>query len=109
MLFLKKSLLIHKFYKERKEWVSVDSNMDEEFESYAQFLRPGELVGLDCIEQYLPHCVAKQFGLDQDLPASYLSSMKHRMLRGTIVAGQSTTRNCMFHTDSLSRMSPLGI
>ncbi|KAK9268706.1 hypothetical protein L1049_000467 [Liquidambar formosana] len=27
-----------------------------------------ELVGIDCIEQYLPHRVAMQFGMDQDIP-----------------------------------------
>ncbi|RLN00989.1 uncharacterized protein C2845_PM06G19640 [Panicum miliaceum] len=34
----------------------------------AHCLRPCELVGMDCIEQYLPHRVARQFGLDQDVP-----------------------------------------
>ncbi|KAK9269289.1 hypothetical protein L1049_001059 [Liquidambar formosana] len=41
---------------------------DLEFESFARCLRVCELVGLDCIEQYLPHRVAMQFGLDQDIP-----------------------------------------
>uniref|UniRef100_A0A0D9WUK1 Aminotransferase-like plant mobile domain-containing protein n=1 Tax=Leersia perrieri TaxID=77586 RepID=A0A0D9WUK1_9ORYZ len=34
----------------------------------AHCLRACELVGMDCIEQYLPHRVAMQFGLDQDVP-----------------------------------------
>lgn len=32
-------------------------------------LEDSKLLGLDCIEQYLPHHVAMQFGMDQDLPA----------------------------------------
>ncbi|KAG5546525.1 hypothetical protein RHGRI_018642 [Rhododendron griersonianum] len=50
--------------------------MDEDFESFARFLRPCELVnlrifelvGFDSLERYLPHRVAMQFGMDQDLP-----------------------------------------
>ncbi|KAK1260570.1 hypothetical protein QJS04_geneDACA018064 [Acorus gramineus] len=37
--------------------------------SFSRCVRPCELVGLDCIEQYLPHRVARQFGFDQCLPA----------------------------------------
>lgn len=62
-----KSWLLYEFYKEREEWVSC-TEMDEDLESFARFLRACELVGLDCIEQYLPHRVAMQFGMDQDLP-----------------------------------------
>lgn len=32
-------------------------------------LEDSKLLGLDCIEQYLPHHVAMQFGMDQELPA----------------------------------------
>lgn len=63
-----KSWLFHKFYRKSEEWVLVHPGMDEELESFARFLRAGELVGLDYMEQYLPHRVAMQFGLDQDLP-----------------------------------------
>ncbi|KAI8537469.1 hypothetical protein RHMOL_Rhmol09G0025700 [Rhododendron molle] len=31
-------------------------------------VRISELVGLDCIEEYFPHRVARQFGMDQDIP-----------------------------------------
>lgn len=31
-------------------------------------MRVCELVGLDCVEQYLPHRVAMHFGMDQDVP-----------------------------------------
>ncbi|KAA8526964.1 hypothetical protein F0562_008807 [Nyssa sinensis] len=60
--------MISKFYRENEDWVLVDSDMDKELESFARCLRVCELVGLDCIEQYLPHRVAMQFGMDQDLP-----------------------------------------
>lgn len=56
------------FYKETGEWICNSANTDEEFGSFARCLRPCELIGLDCIEQYLPHWVAMQFGLDQDIP-----------------------------------------
>ncbi|KAL5198115.1 hypothetical protein ABZP36_001627 [Zizania latifolia] len=41
---------------------------NNELRSLAHCLRACELVGIDCIEQYLPHRVAMQFGLDQDVP-----------------------------------------
>lgn len=56
------------FYKELGEWICSSASADDEFGSFARCLRPCELVGLDCIEQYLPHWVAMQFGLDQDIP-----------------------------------------
>ncbi|KAK7859186.1 hypothetical protein CFP56_007754 [Quercus suber] len=40
---------------EKEEWIPVGHNLDEEFESFARCLRPSELVGIDCIKQYLPH------------------------------------------------------
>ncbi|KAK1305718.1 hypothetical protein QJS10_CPA10g01649 [Acorus calamus] len=36
--------------------------------SLARCLRACELVGMDCIEQYLPHRVSMQFGFDQGVP-----------------------------------------
>ena len=36
--------------------------------SFARCLRVSELVGLDTIEQYLPHRVSMQFGMDQGIP-----------------------------------------
>lgn len=42
---------------------------DNENVVFAQCVRPSELEDLwDCIEQYLPHRVAMQFGMDQDIP-----------------------------------------
>ncbi|KAK0600332.1 hypothetical protein LWI29_013843 [Acer saccharum] len=64
------------FYVEKEMWVLVDSGLSEEFESFAHCLRISELVGLDCVEQYLPHRVAMQFGIDQDLPACVSGAIK---------------------------------
>ncbi|XP_062186910.1 uncharacterized protein LOC133890527 isoform X2 [Phragmites australis] len=55
--------------KKHTGWVrSSDLAGNDELGSLAHCLRPCELVGMDCIEQYLPHRVARQFGLDQDVP-----------------------------------------
>lgn len=56
------------FYAEKEMSVSVDADLPEEFLSFAFCLRTSELVGLDCVENYFPHRVAMQFGIDQDLP-----------------------------------------
>ncbi|XP_059444016.1 uncharacterized protein LOC132175936 [Corylus avellana] len=53
---------------EEEEWVSIGPDLDEEVASFARCLRVSELVGQKCIEQYLPHRVAMQFGMDQDIP-----------------------------------------
>nr|CAD1827972.1 unnamed protein product [Ananas comosus var. bracteatus] len=58
------------FYKDNGEWVRGESVRDEGLNSFAKCLRVCELVALDCIERYLPHRVAMQFGLDQDIPHS---------------------------------------
>ncbi|CAI9088442.1 OLC1v1022769C1 [Oldenlandia corymbosa var. corymbosa] len=66
-----KSLLVpHGIYKEEARWLTVGSSIDEEQEVLLRWLTISELVGIDsnCIEQYLPHRVAMQFGLDQDVP-----------------------------------------
>jgi len=43
--------------------------VDEQMLSFVICLRVSELVGFDSIEQYLPHRVAMQFGMDQDVPS----------------------------------------
>ncbi|KAJ0046034.1 hypothetical protein Pint_04185 [Pistacia integerrima] len=48
--------------------ISVDPNLSEELQSFAHCLTVSELLGFECIERYLPHRVAMQFGMDQDLP-----------------------------------------
>ncbi|WOK99123.1 hypothetical protein Cni_G07835 [Canna indica] len=56
------------FYGDIGMWYSGNTTKDEEVRSFAQCLRAAELVGVDCIEQYLPHRVSMQLGLDQDVP-----------------------------------------
>lgn len=60
-----------KFYGEGEQSISVGSQLDEQSQAFARFLKVSELVGVECIEQYLPHRVAMQFGLDQDIPRSF--------------------------------------
>ena len=50
----------------------VGECLDEELESWVRCIRVSELVGLNgkCIEQYLPHRVARQFGMNQDVPGN---------------------------------------
>ncbi|KAL8093393.1 hypothetical protein AgCh_035314 [Apium graveolens] len=57
--------LLSNLYRDNEQWVVIES---DDIESLARCLRVSELVGLDYIEQYLPHRVAMQFGLDQDVP-----------------------------------------
>ncbi|XWS40128.1 hypothetical protein CRYUN_Cryun18bG0113400 [Craigia yunnanensis] len=57
-----------KFYRENEVCISITACLDKELESFARCLKASELVGLDCVEQYLPHRVAMQFGIDQDIP-----------------------------------------
>jgi hypothetical protein len=57
-----------KFYAEKEVWMPVGPGLDEELLSIARCMRVSELVGFGFIEQYLPHRVAMQFGMDQDLP-----------------------------------------
>ncbi|KAI3768944.1 hypothetical protein L6452_00040 [Arctium lappa] len=63
-----------KAYRENERWVVDGDGLDEELESWVRCLRVSELVGLDpnCIEPYLPHRVAMQFGMDQDVPGEML-------------------------------------
>ncbi|KAL1819366.1 hypothetical protein DCAR_0415621 [Daucus carota subsp. sativus] len=65
---IRDSWLCPQFYKDEAQWVSYDEGFSEELETYARCLRVSELVGTDSVEAYLPHRVAMQFGMDQDLP-----------------------------------------
>ncbi|CAM0954544.1 unnamed protein product [Alopecurus aequalis] len=47
-----------------------DISGSEELLSTARCLRPCELVGINCIQQYCPHRVARQLGMDQDVPGN---------------------------------------
>nr|XP_043620139.1 serine/threonine-protein phosphatase 7 long form homolog [Erigeron canadensis] len=62
--------LLSKLYQDVGRWVVLDVCLDEGLESWARCSRVSELVGIDgnCIEQYLPHRVAMQFGMNQDVP-----------------------------------------
>ncbi|XP_024018610.1 uncharacterized protein LOC112090774 [Morus notabilis] len=66
--------VLPKFYRDKEEWLLVNEGLDEELESFALCLRASELVGIDqsghFVEKYLPHRVARQFGMGQDLPGS---------------------------------------
>jgi hypothetical protein len=57
-----------KVYRNEERWVPIGPDLDEEVASFARCLRASELVGQTYIEQYLPHRVAMQFGMDQDIP-----------------------------------------
>ena len=59
------SLQLHN---EKDMWECDNPSMDNELRSFGRCLRVSELVGMGCIEQYLPHRVAMQFGMDQDIP-----------------------------------------
>ncbi|XP_054796970.1 uncharacterized protein LOC129302255 [Prosopis cineraria] len=56
------------FFPENSLCILLDHTLEEEIESFIICMRVSELVGLDCIEHYLPHRVAMQFGMDQDIP-----------------------------------------
>ena len=66
-----------KFYPEKEEWMVIYPHSDQDLQSFAQCLRVCELVGIDCLELYLPHRVAMQFGIDQDLPCTVTRFLKN--------------------------------
>ncbi|KAJ8443744.1 hypothetical protein Cgig2_029649 [Carnegiea gigantea] len=68
--------VLAKFYPEDEKWVLVSSAIDSALQSYARLIRASYLVGLDCIEPYLPHRVSMQFGFDQDIPSGAFSQLK---------------------------------
>ncbi|KAK2441342.1 serine/threonine-protein phosphatase 7 long form protein [Trifolium repens] len=57
------------FYPNDEIWVPFEKDLDKEMLSFVTCLRVSELVGFESIEQYLPHRVAMQFGMDQDVPS----------------------------------------
>ncbi|KAE8771788.1 hypothetical protein D1007_56293 [Hordeum vulgare] len=52
----------------------------KELQSFAQCLRPCELVGMQCFEQYCPHRVARQRGFDQDVPGTVARANSSRKM-----------------------------
>ena len=60
-------------------WVhGQDIAGSKELLSFALCLRPCELVGMGCIEQYCPHRVARQLGFDQDVPRTVARAKSSR-------------------------------
>jgi len=57
------------FYPNDEISVPLKIDLDNKMLSFVICLRCSELVGIDSIEQYLPHRVAMQFGMDQDVPS----------------------------------------
>ncbi|WVZ59681.1 hypothetical protein U9M48_009791 [Paspalum notatum var. saurae] len=52
-------------------WVrGQDIGTSEALLSFAQCLHACDLVGMNCVEQYNPHRVARQLGFDQDIPGT---------------------------------------
>ncbi|WJX37770.1 hypothetical protein P8452_25502 [Trifolium repens] len=56
------------FYPNDEILLPLKKDLDKKILSFVISLRVSELVGFECIEQYLPHRVAMQFGIDQDVP-----------------------------------------
>ncbi|XP_019465359.1 PREDICTED: uncharacterized protein LOC109363553 [Lupinus angustifolius] len=57
-----------RLYNEKDLWECDNPCIESELLSFVFCLRVSELVGMGCREQYLPHRVAMQFGMDQDIP-----------------------------------------
>ncbi|KAK2441330.1 serine/threonine-protein phosphatase 7 long form protein [Trifolium repens] len=56
------------FYPNDEILVAFKNDLDKEMMSFVTCLRVSELVGFASIEKYLPHRVAMQFGMDQNVP-----------------------------------------
>ncbi|XP_020222211.1 uncharacterized protein LOC109804776 [Cajanus cajan] len=57
------------FYPENETLVPFEKDLDDELISFVTCMRVSVLVGIEStIKQYLPHRVAMQFGMDQDVP-----------------------------------------
>jgi hypothetical protein len=57
------------FYPNDEILVPFKKDLDDQMLSFFICLRVSELVGFGSIEKYLPHTVAMQFGIDQDIPS----------------------------------------
>jgi len=57
------------FYPENETLVPLGKDLDKELVSFVTCLRVSVLVGIEStVEKYMPHRVAMQFGMDQDVP-----------------------------------------
>ncbi|GAB4849642.1 hypothetical protein Ancab_040181 [Ancistrocladus abbreviatus] len=63
------------FHKEDEDWVTISCDTASDLQSFARCLCVSRLVSMDCIEQYFPHRVARQFGFVQDVPGN-VSALK---------------------------------
>ncbi|KAE8650708.1 hypothetical protein Csa_010426 [Cucumis sativus] len=63
----------HSSYYRAEDHLEIDSgkNSDQNLQCYLICMTMCYLVGLDCRESYMPHRVAMQFGIDQDLPGEF--------------------------------------
>ncbi|PSR95617.1 Prophage side tail fiber protein like [Actinidia chinensis var. chinensis] len=70
-------------YKKTEQFVTDCSGLgdDDGLRSFVWALQPCELVGVNCREKYLPHRVARQFGMDQDLPGDCSGSINTGLKR----------------------------
>ncbi|KAL1199605.1 hypothetical protein V5N11_019370 [Cardamine amara subsp. amara] len=57
-----------RLYVEESMSVTVENSIDDEFVCFARSVRSCKLVGMGVVEDYNPHRVARQFGMDQELP-----------------------------------------
>jgi len=71
--------------------------------SFVICLRVSELVGIDSIEQYLPHRVAMQFGMDQDVP-SYVPRLNETKENAWRNYCRPISDENLFHRDCLRQM-----
>jgi hypothetical protein len=90
------------FYPNDEIWVPFEKDLDKEMLSFVTCLRVSKLVGFESIEQYLPHRVAMQFGMDQDVP-SYVPRFKETKF----IAWKNYWRPISIsHRDCLRQMLP---
>ncbi|CAJ2669338.1 unnamed protein product [Trifolium pratense] len=66
--YVRSSGMYGMFYPNDENLVPFKKDLDKQMLSFIICLRVLELVGFDSIEKYLPHRVAMQFGIDQDVP-----------------------------------------
>ncbi|KAJ0967931.1 hypothetical protein J5N97_024848 [Dioscorea zingiberensis] len=70
ILYVRTVIERHSGFQWRPYATSLDNYVDgdDDLRSFVRCLRVCELVGMDCTEKYFLNRVAKQFGLDQDIP-----------------------------------------
>ena len=87
--FNSKNWDLPKFYGDKERWLLANSEVEDELLSFARCLRACELVAVDCLEQYCPHRVAMQFGMDQDIPDSHPRSLAWSSMTNRSTVGGS--------------------